>query len=138
MMNALFGRVGMKQEYTETRVLGDDSKEWKEIREIHHMYGLGDNKSLVCYTPEGDREVTFDSNCALSAAVTAYSHVHLWNYMKQVGFRVWMTDTDSIVTDTPLPPECLGDSLGMMELEKEFSQALFVLATPGYAWLRQA
>jgi hypothetical protein len=137
LMNSLYGRIGMKPSVTYTSIISDsDTEAWSSVGEIVNMYGLSEGRQLVTYTKAGDTsEPKFESNCAVSAAITAYSHVHLWRMMLMVGQRVWMTDTDSIVTDTPLPDSFLGTNLGDMELESRIREALFV-SPKVYAELR--
>lgn len=63
---------------------------------------------------------------AIASATTAYARIHM-NKLKHIdGLAVLYTDTDSIVTTTPIDPKYVGTALGQLKLETEIVEGIFV------------
>jgi hypothetical protein len=63
------------------------------------------------------QESHFDINVAISLFITAYARIHIHSYAKKYDLTIYNMDTDSIVTDKPLPDNDVGNELGQMKLE---------------------
>ena len=55
------------------------------------------------------------SNVAIAAAITAYARTHMLKF--KIAGEVLYTDTDSIITTSPLDPSLINNELGMMKDE---------------------
>lgn len=127
LLNSLFGRLGLKPKVTHTEIIKEgDTASWGAMDEIFSIFDLKEGQ-LVTFTKHDETQaVRVDTNCSISAAITGYAHVVLWRYMNAVGQRVWMCDTDSIISDEPLPAELCGHEIGQMELEHELREGYFL------------
>jgi hypothetical protein len=57
------------------------------------------------------------SNVAIASAVTAYARIHLYSFIEKLEGELYYVDTDSIITDQPLPDHLIGDGIGQMKDE---------------------
>lgn len=65
----------------------------------------------------------------VSAAVTGYSSIFMLRikaYILSQGGKIYYTDTDSIVTDIPLPGKYVGEDLGLFKLEHKIIRGYFI------------
>jgi DNA polymerase type B, organellar and viral len=148
MLNSLYGRFGMRDNPTVTRIV--DVSEFKKILNTHHVLnimdfdeGTLDNKYLVEYVEEADRELAsndhlylesmvakdrngrrVNSSVGISAAITGWARIEMYEHLCKEG--VAYTATDSIFTSVPVDPKFVGDKLGQLKLVEEFDRALFV------------
>ena len=67
-----------------------------------------------------------DINIAIAAAITAGARVHMSIFKNNPEFNLYYSDTDSSVTDAPLPAEYVGPELGKMKLEHTITRAVFL------------
>jgi len=65
-------------------------------------------------------------NIAIASAITAGGRVHMSIFKNNPLFNLYYSDTDSAVTDAPLPIEYIGSELGKMKLEHTITRAVFL------------
>lgn len=150
VLNSLYGKFGA-QEYTEntkimTSMETDTLFTTHDISSIEPLLGDGD-KELVTYDIIPNREkcdkvgVSYEKllleldthgyknnyiSIAIASAVTAYARIHMNRLKRLPGITVCYTDTDSLVTTTPLDPEYVGKDIGLMKLETEIREGIFI------------
>lgn len=76
-----------------------------------------------------DFNIVRNVSVGVSAAVTAYSSIFMLiikKYILDLGGKIYYTDTDSIVTDIPLPEEYIGKGLGKLKLEHKILRGYFI------------
>ncbi len=142
LMNSLYGKFGMKMEVTRVDIYKIlDEEDIITFREIIKSYGesihdwvLLDNSYIVIrdssveleYNKDEDMYHGQDVNIAIASAVTASARVFMSSFKNNQLFKLFYTDTDSIVIDRPLPDEMIGNSLGQLKLEHTIKKAVFL------------
>jgi hypothetical protein len=148
MLNSLYGRFGMRDNATVTRIVGVE--DFKKILNTHQVLNIMDfdegtheNKYLVEYVEEADRELAsndhlyikslvahdrngrrVNSSVGIAAAITGWARIKMYEHLCKDG--VAYTATDSVFTTVPVDPQFIGDKLGQLKLVEEFDRALFV------------
>lgn len=67
-----------------------------------------------------------DVNIAIASAITGGARMWMSTLKNNPNFNLYYSDTDSAVTDRPLPSFMVGNALGQFKLECEISRAVFV------------
>lgn len=65
----------------------------------------------------------------VSAGITSYSSIFMLRIKQKIlamGGQIYYTDTDSIVTDIPLPKEFMGVGIGKFKLEHKVIRGYFI------------
>lgn len=114
-MNHLYGRLAIREE----REIFTFKKGKNSV--IHCDYDFKDY-SVRLYKEE--KTLMTYSNPALSAFVTSYGRLRLYEYFEKVNFDVYYCDTDSIYSTKKLPSSM---KLGEMKLEAIWDRACFLL-----------
>ena len=144
LMNTLYGRFGMKgdQLITEIYDLNDrpqniavkrlSDSHAESIRDIFKLDRnvivvrsklpdmFKDDNDLLDYTDHTD------VNVAIAAFITAIARVLMSYFKNNPDFKLYYTDTDSVVLDRPLPEHMVGDKLGQLKLEHVIQKAVFL------------
>ena len=152
LMNSLYGKFGMKVEYTKllTFTLNIDTsnnglsikndKSSKDLLDflnnhrssIHDIIRL-DNKVFI--VKDIDNNLADDDdyavegsnvNIAIASGITAVARVYMSIFKNSSAFTLYYSDTDSIVIDKPLPNDLVGDKLGQLKLEYTIKKAVFL------------
>lgn len=148
LMNSMYGRFGMHSILDRTIIIpsskvADFEREYSIQKEIRF-----ENNSLISYTIKdlpkmlGNNSLSIKfkefidslpgrTNEAIASAVTAYSRM-LINQAKlaalELGLEIYYSDTDSLVTNGPLPSEMIDSSiLGKLKLEHTIKEGIFVM-----------
>jgi hypothetical protein len=146
-MNSLYGKFGMNPIKTKIEMVhvNDIAKYIREnasanIISNNDDYALietilpkaagegGITELLITETTRKDlykNKITSKSNVAIAAAITAYARMALTEVMKDENNPIFYHDTDSVVTQHPLPDSIVGKELGMMKLEHKVDHAVF-------------
>jgi hypothetical protein len=153
MLNFLLGRLGLDIYLFKTEVMSNEN-EIIQTKEVNGFKLLGD-KLLVNYKNKVNRDIceeldvdfkntvfnnlklktdnqeTFDDvSIAIVSAVTSYARMHIskvkLDILKRGGGIIYYTDTDSIVTNTPLPSNITGEELGLFKLEHLINKGYFI------------
>lgn len=126
MLNNLYGKFGMSRErdsFFPIEKLDELRAEGKEAILLRHHYYEFDFVQSVTYS----RARYIQPHIA--SYVTAYARILLYNAIHaqiQKGFVAYC-DTDSIVTDTELPPDLVDENaFGKWKLEKTLQEGIFV------------
>jgi hypothetical protein len=145
LMNSLYGRFGMDDNFTSSIILnkGDYDKFEKLDKDnsIIDVIDLEDNYLIQCKSPKVELDTSLDNggevhniNISIAAAITAYARIHMSQFKNSKDFKLFYSDTDSAYTNKPLPKEFIGDGLGLLKLEHVCKDAVF-LAPKVYALL---
>lgn len=103
------------------------SKSICEQHGVNYIDVLNDSKSRSGVV----EEFNFIRNVSVgvSAGITAYSSIfmsQIKQYVLSVGGEIYYTDTDSLVTNIPLPDEFVGKDIGMFKLEHKIIRGYFI------------
>lgn len=67
-----------------------------------------------------------NTNIAIASAITAYARIFMSQFKNNPNYNLYYSDTDSIVIDTQLPNEFVGNALGQLKLEYIIKKAVFL------------
>jgi DNA polymerase type B, organellar and viral len=126
LMNSLYGRFGMNQNFSNNLFVS--SKELEKIDHKNLISVLKMDNDLYFIECTGEKS-NFTGNVAVASAITAYSRIHMENLKKFCmvnNIKIFYFDTDSIFTDKPLPDFMVGKELGQLKLEYIFKEAVFL------------
>lgn len=133
-MNSLYGRWGMKDSFS--RLMCID----KNLFNTHSIF-----KENICQITElGNRllievendytDILLDNgsisknvSLPISAAISAYSRIHMSQYKNKDDIKLFYSDTDSLYINKPLPDYMVSDTeLGKLKLESISKKAIFL------------
>jgi len=142
LMNSLYGKFGMRMETTEIEVfncsdpIGQSSfnstfELWAEsikdcITIDNYKILVRDSLITYKYNKELDLYHGMDVNIAIASAITAEARIFMSYFKNNPDFKLYYSDTDSIVIDSPLPDEMIGNKLGQLKLEHKIKRAVFL------------
>jgi DNA polymerase type B, organellar and viral len=136
--NSLYGRFGLPPFLPTNVILTNEELELlfknKPNVNITNVVDLEDGKTLVQINEEHNPdEASANVNIAIAASVTANARIFMSKilvdpaaYFNLPGLIIYYTNTDSIVTNMPLPAEFVGNELGQFKLEHVFEEAVFL------------
>ena len=75
---------------------------------------------------DGVKDIEYSNNIEIASSTSSYSRIHMSMFKNNSSFIVLYSDTDSIFTNKPLPPEMVGEGLGLMKLENKFKEIVFL------------
>jgi hypothetical protein len=137
-LNQLYGIFGRKKDLIETiNVYNKDLEILAYSRIIKHIININEDISTVLLSSNINNDiiknlnnhfesnftnsfVEVKSNVAIASAVTSYARIHMIKlklFCIKLGINILYSDTDSMITDRPLPPHMIGDELGLMKDE---------------------
>jgi hypothetical protein len=138
-LNTLYGRMGQKREYRSNIITSDLSlmekieKTFSNIKVTTlldnvacYSYDNAPNPNLLKDNPDLFNELlnsfeksveTRISNIAIAAVITAYARIEIDKFKRLPDIECLYSDTDSLITNKPLPKEFLGDGIGQMKNE---------------------
>jgi len=142
LMNSLYGKFAMKNEGTLIEIF-DTSNETENqlLEQMLEVYGetlqddfkIGNHiltvrKSMLNQTSSENDEVFhgLNVNVAIASAITGRARMWMSNVKNNPNFNLYMSDTDSAVTDAPLPSFMVGSGLGQFKLENTIDRAVFL------------
>ena len=153
LSTSLYGKFGMSNETTKVIILNNNLLDTKgnnildkfnnNIKDIiklenHTVLFINDKKNILednftnSTLKTEDLYHSLDVNVAIASAITAYARIHMSQFKNNPNFRLYYSDTDSIIIDSLLPNEMIGTNLGQMKLEYTIKNAIF-LAPKVYA-----
>ena len=135
LMNSLYGRFGMDDQFTELNILDQSAYNKFESKFKDNIIGvtmLGDkylvntkNTSLDVILDNGS--MSHNVNIAIASAITSYSRIHMSQFKNNPNYKLFYTDTDSIYINKPLDDDFISDKkLGKMKLEFIADKAIFI------------
>lgn len=148
VMNSLYGKFGMKIEFTRVDLYSlSNSEDRVNLRKLLNILGSSvqdvikfDNKVLIirdslvdnvaCSATDSGGDIDpyhgVDVNIAIASTVTSNARVHMSIFKNNTEFNLYYTDTDSAIVDRPLPDNMVGSQLGQVKLEHVISKAVFL------------
>lgn len=150
LMNSLYGKFGMKSVTTKVEIISNNDltkyldKFNTSIADIiylenHVILIINTNEFKPSSdTPYNDIDLIhkMDTNVAIASAISAYARIHMSQFKNNPLFKLYYSDTDSAVFNCQLPPEYVGEAIGLMKLEHVISKAVF-LAPKVYALITE-
>ena len=144
LMNSLYGKFGMQAYSTSVQIY--DSTSVKQMEYLHDLLEITgesiqdllkidrflilQSKSInYKYDKSEDLYHGLDVNIAIASTVTAGARCIMSKPKNNSIANIYYTDTDSIITDVPLPESEVGSELGKFKLECIIDRAVF-LAPP--------
>lgn len=139
LMNSLYGRFGMNDNFNTINIIHKDyfpdfqGKFLDEIIKTTEIedYFLVEFNSIDKEANKEDDNSTHNTNIAVASAITAYSRIHMTQFKNNEKIVLYYTDTDSIYVDENSEiPESLIDNeiLGKLKLENTCNKAIFLCA----------
>lgn len=131
LMNSLYGRFGMNNNFDNIEVIHKDylaDFENKYIDYISEKIEL-DDYIIIFYNPPNDIDTDYKTSVGIAAATTAYSRVHMTQFKNNPNINLYYTDTDSIYTDSDIDESFIDNkTLGKLKLENICKRAIFLAA----------
>jgi DNA polymerase type B, organellar and viral len=131
LLNSLYGRFGMDDNFSEINVIHKDyypDFENKFIDQITDKIKLDDHIIVFFISPEEVRE-DHNVSVGIAAAITAYSRIHMSLFKNNPNLRLFYSDTDSIYTDSDIDKSFINSKiLGKLKLEDICKRAIFLAA----------
>ena len=131
LLNSLYGRFGMIDNFNEFNVIHKDYFADFENKFLDNILGtvkLGDY-ILVEFKNQIEEEddSTHNVSIGIASAITAYARIHMSQFKNNPDFKLYYSDTDSAYTDKPLPEDMVSSTiLGKMKLENVLTKAIFL------------
>ena len=150
MVNSLYGKFGMRTEFTRVDIYSINSEQDKAtLLQLLDIWGssvkdfvLLDDSLVVIRdstldlrtNPEGsvDNYHGVETNIAIASTITAGARINMSYFKNNPKFHIYYSDTDSAFIDGELPEEMVGKGLGQLKLEYVIKKAVF-LAPKVYA-----
>lgn len=143
MMNSLYGKFGMRNEFTRVDIYSINSEADKvAFKKLLNLWGTTvkdfiflDNHLIIVRDAtldlrnNPDQEIDSyhgtETNIAIASAITAGARVYMSLFKNNPKFHLFYSDTDSIFIDGELPEEMIGKGLGQLKLEYTVKKAVF-------------
>jgi hypothetical protein len=103
---------------------GETLKDYIKIED--KLLIIRDTSIDIKYNEKEDMYHGQNVNIAIASAITAGGRVHMSAIKNHPDFNLYYSDTDSWVTDAPLPSYMVGPNLGQVKLEYEIDRAVFL------------
>ena len=136
LMNSLYGRFGMRVHRMFTEIFNlDNRQQHLELAKLVKTVGESivdivklDQRNVIIlrdmlpdfFTKDNDfidyTDFT-DTSIAIAAWITACARVVMAKFKNRPDYKIYYTDTDSVVLDRPLPANLIGTGLGQLKLE---------------------
>jgi DNA polymerase type B, organellar and viral len=132
LLNSLYGRFGMDDNFTEVNIIHKDfysDFENRFFENILQTQDLGDYKLVTYKTFEEieDEESTHNVSIGIASAITGYSRIHMSQFKNNPEINLYYTDTDSVYTDSNIDENLIDAKiLGKLKLENICKDALFL------------
>jgi len=153
LMNSLYGKFGMRLEITKVEMFDcSDESGINYFRSKLDLYGttvqdyikLDDTFIIIrnaltdiFYNDELDKYYGQDVNIAIASTITAGARIYMSVFKNRSNFKLYYSDTDSIIIDVELPAELIGESLGQFKLEQVIERGVF-LAPKVYGYITES
>jgi DNA polymerase type B, organellar and viral len=131
LLNSLYGRFGMDDNFPNINIIHKDyyaDFENKYLDNIIDKVDLGDYW-LVFYISNnsGNDLGSHNVSIAISAAISAYSRIHMSYFKNNPKINLYYSDTDSIYTDSDIDDSFIHNTiLGKLKLENTCNKAIFL------------
>lgn len=141
LLNSLFGRFGMLEYYPDNKIVSgdelliiDQKEKVIDVQDImNDEYRLEvDRKGISMLSEdmkenEGRVKMNIQS-MPIAAAITAYSRIFMNKIIMDEKYKVFYTDTDSLVLNKGLPKELVSSKeIGKFKLEHKVKEGVFIV-----------
>jgi hypothetical protein len=132
LLNSLYGRFGMDDNFTNINIIHKDylgDFENKFFDQIDEKIDLGEYMMIFYHNLENNNEddSTHNISIPIAAAITAYSRIHMSQFKNNPKINLYYTDTDSIYTDSEMDNYLIDNQiLGKLKLEHVCKKAIFL------------
>jgi DNA polymerase type B, organellar and viral len=131
LMNSLYGRFGMDDNFPEINIIHKDyypDFENKYFDSIIKTTEIDDYKLIDFKNTENEsNDKTHNVSIAVAAAITAYSRIHMTQFKNNPKINLYYTDTDSVYTDSDIDSSLISNKiLGKLKLENICERAIFL------------
>ena len=144
LLNSLYGRFGMDDNFSEVNIIHKDyyaDFENKFFDNILNSQDLGDYKLIKFSKSENqieNEEITHNVSIAIASAITSYARIHMTKFKNNPKINLYYSDTDSVYTDSDLDESFISKTiLGKLKLENICKKAVF-LAPKVYCLLTES
>jgi len=131
LMNSLYGRFGMNDNFENIEVIHKDyypDFENKYLDNITDKIEL-DDYILIFYMSPDDIKNDHKTSVGIAAAITAYSRIHMSQFKNNPNINLYYTDTDSVYTDSNIDKSLIDPkTLGKLKLENICKRGIFLAA----------
>jgi DNA polymerase type B, organellar and viral len=128
LLNSLYGRFGMRDDFDSINVIHKDfypDFENKFIDQITDKIEL-DSHVIVFYKSFDDKD-EHNKSVSIAAAITAYARIHMSQFKNNPKINLYYSDTDSIFTDSEIDESFIDSRiLGKLKLEYICKRAIFL------------
>lgn len=129
MMNSLYGKFGMRNEFNRVDIYSintqEDKLKFKDKLDVwgttvkdfilldNYLIVIRDSRLDLKNNPENeDSYHGIDTNIAIASTITSEARVYMSYLKNNPKFNLYYSDTDSVVISSPLPAELVGNALG--------------------------
>lgn len=128
LMNSLYGRFGMDDNFSNINIIHNDyfsEFENKFFDSITKVTDIDEYKLIE--SKNSENELNHNTSITIAAAITAYSRIHMSQFKNNHKINLYYTDTDSIYTDSKLDSSFIDSKvLGKLKLEYICKRAIFL------------
>jgi DNA polymerase elongation subunit (family B) len=129
LLNSLYGRFGMIENFINAKVIHKDLSgkyQFDNLDKIANVIDLGEYE-IIATQDEVDENATHNVSVAIAAAITAYSRIHMSQFKNNPDIKLYYTDTDSVYTDSEIDKNLIDNKvLGALKLENICKNAIFL------------
>jgi DNA polymerase type B, organellar and viral len=133
LLNSLYGRFGMDDNFTEVSVIHMDfynDFENKYLDNIKSSIKLGEYYLIEFAYDKNqieNEQTTHNISIGVASAITAYARIEMSQFKNNSDINLYYTDTDSVYVDKPLPDHLIDSKiLGKLKLENICTKAIFL------------
>ena len=142
LLNSLYGKFGMKPQKSLIEMYDiNNANDKQRLQSVLDNYGESlqdyiklDNHYIIIrhdlanyqYDESKDLYHGLDVNIGIAAAITAGGRMWMTQFKNERGIKLYYSDTDSIIINTQLPDQWVGNNLGQFKLEYEIDRAVFI------------
>jgi DNA polymerase type B, organellar and viral len=133
LLNSLYGRFGMDDNFAEVNIIHEDyiaDFENKFFEVITNKLKLNDYFLVEIQKTANlaeDDTSTHNINVAIASAITSYSRIYMSQFKNNPKINLYYTDTDSIYTDSDIDVSLISNTiLGQLKLENVCKKAIFL------------
>jgi DNA polymerase type B, organellar and viral len=133
LLNSLYGRFGMDDNFTEVNIIHKDyfpDFENKYLDNISKVTEIGDYYLVelkIDNNNNNNENETHNISIATASAITSYARIHMSQFKNNHKINLYYTDTDSIYTDSDIDESFIDEkTLGKLKLENTCKKAIFL------------
>jgi len=138
VMNSLYGRFGMDDEFINSEIMQfKDYEKFEKLdknNSIIDVKVMGDNCIVKIKNPKVELDTNLDNGCekhnvyiSISSAISAYARIKMSKFKNNPNYILYYSDTDSIIISKPLEAIFVSNTeLGKFKLEHVCKKAIFL------------